>query len=121
MLQGSIVIDGKEKSFIDYQLVSDSTMECGPFDFEIRAWDRDRIGLSEYMLTYATNLRGIRRMLDAYTGVSIYRDGFRVHPYGEPGVDWLGLDNRSRQSPLYGLRAIRSWLRFARPESSMRS
>jgi signal transduction histidine kinase len=37
--------------------------------------------------------------LDQYCGLSIYRDGFRVHPYGAPGNDWLQLDNRSRQTP----------------------
>jgi hypothetical protein len=51
------------------------------------------------MLKYNQSLRGIRRILDEYCGVSIYRDGFRVHPYGEKGVDWLSLDLRSRQTP----------------------
>ena len=41
----------------------------------------------------------IRRTLNNYSGVSIYRDGFRVYPYGQRGNDWLNLDNRSRQNP----------------------
>lgn len=72
---------------------------CGAFEFEIRVWDRDRDGLSAYMLKYDMNLTAVRKTLDNYCGVSIYRDGFRVHPYGETGDDWLTLDNRSRQQP----------------------
>ena len=77
----------------------DETVRCGAFEVEIRAWDRDRPGLSPYMLEYNQSLRGIRGILDEYCGVSIYRDGFRVHPYGEKGADWLSLDTRSRQTP----------------------
>lgn len=45
-------------------------------------------------------IREIRRILDTYSGVSIYRDGFRVYPYGQRGTDWLNLDHRSRQLPV---------------------
>jgi len=33
------------------------------------------------------------------TGVRVYRDGFRVWPYGEPGNDWLKLDSRRVNNP----------------------
>ena len=72
---------------------------CGGFAVEFRAWDRDRPSLSPLMLKYNLGLQELRRILSEYSGVSIYRDGFRVHPYGETGNDWLQLDNRSRQSP----------------------
>jgi signal transduction histidine kinase len=72
---------------------------CGGFGIEIRAWDRDRPGLTPYMIEFDLGLRDIRAILDTYSGISLYRDGFRVHPYGEPGNDWLQLDSRSRQVP----------------------
>ncbi|MBK8476276.1 MAG: hypothetical protein IPL39_08135 [Opitutaceae bacterium] len=51
------------------------------------------------MLKHNMGLQEIRAVLDNYCGVSIYRDGFRVHPYGAPGNDWLRLDYWSRQNP----------------------
>jgi C4-dicarboxylate-specific signal transduction histidine kinase len=41
----------------------------------------------------------VRSDLDRAAGVSVYRDGFRVLPYGEPGNDWLNLDARRVQNP----------------------
>lgn len=72
---------------------------CGAFDIEIRAWDRDREGLEPISERLSLGLQEIRKTLDRYCGVSIYRDGFRVYPYGQRGNDWLKLDNRSRQNP----------------------
>ena len=77
----------------------DARVACGAFAFDIRAWDRDRTGLSPHMVQFDISITEVRRILNSYCGVSIYRDGFRVHPYGEQGDDWLGLDNRSRQNP----------------------
>tara|TARA_R110002049_G_scaffold251918_1_gene426349 strand:- start:3688 stop:5064 length:1377 start_codon:yes stop_codon:yes gene_type:complete len=98
---GEVQIDGKViKPLTSYSLIApNEVVECGGFQVDIRAWDRDREGLSSYMLQYDLTLTRVRQVIKAYSGVSIYRDGFRVHPYGEAGNDWLGLDNRSRQNP----------------------
>ena len=40
-----------------------------------------------------------RNWLGKFGGVRIYRDQFRVRPYGENGNDWLGLGKRQAQSP----------------------
>lgn len=101
VFNGKIEMEGKKnKRFKNKQLGSkEETVLCGPLEVEIRAWDRDRPGLSPFMLQYNQSMSGIRRILDEYCGVSIYRDGFRVYPYGEKGTDWLSLDTRSRQTP----------------------
>ena len=73
------------------------TPKCGPFSFSLRVWDRDRDALTEN----APNASFIemRQLLDQSAGVSVYRDGFRVLPYGENGDDWLRLDRRRKNVP----------------------
>lgn len=66
--------------------------ECGPFEIDLRVWDRDRTSLGDSEGT-------TRMLLDQASGVSLYRDGFRVFPYGEQGDDWLRLDARRVQNP----------------------
>jgi C4-dicarboxylate-specific signal transduction histidine kinase len=43
------------------------------------------------------------RILDTYCGIKIYRDNFRVKPYGDIGNDWLELD-KSKVSDTHGYR-----------------
>ena len=75
-------------------------LRCGPFEIFLYVWDRD----TDSMRKLADHLGGgklkiARRALDSASGLSIYRDGFRVLPYGELGDDWLGLDARRVQNP----------------------
>lgn len=77
----------------------DRTPQCGPFAFEFRVWDREKESLSTLATEVGSTLRDIKRDLDEASGVSIYRDSFRVFPYGEPKNDWLRLDLRRVQSP----------------------
>lgn len=70
---------------------------CGPLFVSLRIWDRDDLGNVEQK-TGAT-LTSIRHDLDAFAGINLYRDDFRVMPYGEPKNDWLRLDMRRVQNP----------------------
>jgi signal transduction histidine kinase len=76
-----------------------ASVSCGPFSFEFRVWDRD--DLESVAFDSGTTIREIRRDLNDASGVSVYRDGFRVLPYGESARknDWLGLDFRRVQNP----------------------
>src|SRR5712691_10908506 len=71
--------------------------QCGPFSIELRVWDRD--SLSGLAHERGATIADVRRDLDAAAGINIYRDGFRVLPYGEPRNDWLRLDLRRVQNP----------------------
>jgi len=71
---------------------------CGPFKIEIRVWNRDPDSLN-MLVTPKLKIQDIRKDLDAVSGITIYRDGFRVLPYGEPKNDWLRLDIRRVQNP----------------------
>jgi signal transduction histidine kinase len=70
---------------------------CGPISIDLRVWDRNDLG-NVLQLTNST-LKNVREDLDAIAGINIYRDGFRVLPYGEPNNDWLRLDIRRVQKP----------------------
>ena len=72
---------------------------CGPFELEFKVWDRDRDTLGSLAASLGSTLRDLRRDLDEASGVSIYRDSFRVLPYGGPANDWLRLDLRRVQNP----------------------
>ncbi len=45
----------------------------------------------------------VRAWLREWSGVSVYRDGFRIWPYGEPHDDWLRLDQRRVNNPVVRL------------------
>ncbi|MCA2003651.1 MAG: ATP-binding protein [Candidatus Nitrosotenuis sp.] len=64
---------------------------CGTFRVIICAWLRGAENLEKYGIT--------RIQLSNLAGMSIYRDGFRILPYGDFGDDWLGLDLRRTNQP----------------------
>ena len=100
-IAGSIMVNDFEKKQQTEKLegVVDAD-KCGIFEFKITAWDRDKESL-DIMTIEENNLsaKQVREMLNVYCGVRIYRDGFRIFPYGGQGNDWLSLDNRNRQNP----------------------
>ncbi|MBB6247738.1 ATP-binding protein [Rhodanobacter sp. A1T4] len=88
---------GSSAEKIDFSKQSDGAPLCGAFSFQVLVWDRDQLDNIEQKL--GTGIRSIRKDLDSVAGISIYRDGFRVLPYGEPENDWLKLDLRRVQNP----------------------
>lgn len=64
---------------------------CGPFRVLIYAWLRASDQIKAYGIT--------KTQLSELCGIGIYRDGFRVLPYGDAGDDWLGLDQRRINQP----------------------
>jgi signal transduction histidine kinase len=71
--------------------------QCGPFALDLEVWDRDRSAIQR--VSGAQSINEFRRLLNQVAGVSVYRDGFRVLPFGEAGDDWLELDRRRVQNP----------------------
>jgi signal transduction histidine kinase len=68
---------------------------CGPFAFEIRAWDLDPDSVTEAMERFQiTKKSEVRAQIRAFKGISLYRDRVLVLPKGEGARDWLGLDLR---------------------------
>lgn len=75
----------------------DENPKCGPLAFEMYFFPRRNIDLVNFSFSRAQ----IEKFLDANQGVRIYRDQFRVKPYGQPNGDgdWLNLSYRRQQSP----------------------
>lgn len=71
----------------------------GPFKFEFRAWDREDKSLEKIAVETGSTIQNIKRDLNELGGISIYRDNFRVLPYGEQKNDWLRLDLRRVNNP----------------------
>jgi len=76
---------------------AESKPACGPLSFEFYYFPRTKVALPEQTL----GRKDIERFLNANQGVRIYRDGFRVKPYGDPNGqgDWLRLAYRKTQNP----------------------
>ncbi len=70
-------------------------LNCGPVCVRLYVFD-----LEAEALARIGPRQEARGWLREWTGVSIYRDGFRVWPYGEPHDDWLRLDQRRVNSPV---------------------
>ena len=75
---------------------------CGELDVRLLIFDREaasidalisRAGLEGY------GKRAARQILDDMAGVGIYRDEFRIRPYGDKDQDWLGLSRRRVDNP----------------------
>jgi len=77
----------------------DQLRSVGPFKLRLYWFNRkfitDTAGLeATYIKQLVKNWAG---------GVMVYRDGFRVNPYGGPDDDWLGLDRKALASGGYKL------------------
>ncbi len=63
---------------------------CGPIKFRLFSWELTRGEKQELFGDTAIYNEVIR----PNTGVKVFRDGFRVLPYGDRDNDWLGMDRR---------------------------
>lgn len=73
-------------------------LDCGPVKLALHCFDLE----SESVSRVGPRI-DVKAWLREWSGVSIYRDGFRVLPYGEPDDDWLRLDQRRVNNPVVRL------------------
>ena len=79
---------------------------CGVLDIDVRVYDREDASLDQLIQRGLKNEKGqylkkldLRRLLNEYNGIGVYRNGFRLRPLGDPDFDWLKLDERRVQNP----------------------
>ncbi|MBI4085040.1 MAG: ATP-binding protein [Candidatus Liptonbacteria bacterium] len=83
-----------------YSKIKTTRYSCGPVDFNFWFLPRDK-GLYDRL---GVSLQGIqvdeiKKFLDDWGGIKLYRDNLRVKPYGDSGNDWLKLDSLRVDSP----------------------
>lgn len=75
---------------------------CGNVLVHFFIFDRDTEAIKAAMKRAgmgALPAKQARQILDDISGVAIYRDKFRIRPYGDEENDWLTLDKRRVQTP----------------------
>ncbi len=84
-------INGKKK---DGNLVATRKLKCGDAVFEVYFFYKspkyfEQAVRKEMILSES---KEINKILECYSGIKLYRDNFRVKPYGDQNSDWIGLD-----------------------------
>lgn len=63
----------------------------GPFEFEAYWYNRRRLAAIDGI----GDLRAVRDLQEKWSGIMLFRDRFRVFPYGDDEDDWLALDRKA--------------------------
>lgn len=71
--------------------------DLGEFQFEAYWFNRKRLGAIDSIGTR----NEVRELQRRWSGILLFRDGYRVLPYGEDDDDWLALDRRALGSTGY--------------------
>lgn len=102
---GTVTIHRGNQPSVDVTLsvpLGQEEEDCGTVDVHFYIFDREgqsmkttmrKAGMGEMTVAKA------REVLDAISGVAVYKNGFRIRPYGDPQNDWLTLDTRRVQNP----------------------
>lgn len=90
----------------DGQLITSKLTDRGSYIFSIVEKNRKYYGLQDisiivFYLNQSAKVNFTRQMGGVqpknYGSVFIYKNGFRINPYGEPGQDFFGIDQRKAQ------------------------
>lgn len=95
------------KNFLNLKTFAKSSQseinQIGKFDFTfyfLKNTINDDVDDTFTKYPYENFVTAVRKnWLAKYGGIKIFRDNFRVRPYGENGEDWLKLGQRQAQSP----------------------
>ncbi|MGL5459210.1 MAG: ATP-binding protein [Cetobacterium sp.] len=98
--------DKIEQKEVNRILNKESASFPGPFNLEFRVFNRDVSGIAsmQEQLKKENDKIGkleVRQLLNELSGVSIYKNRFRIRPYGEERYDWLELNKRRFLNPTF--------------------
>jgi len=100
----SVIIENTLSSILSKDVNSDLVAQIGKFDFTFYflkntiSDDKSDGDIKKYPYKSFSSANR-KSWLRKFGGVKIFRDEFRIRPYGEKGEDWLKLGERQSQSP----------------------
>jgi len=110
---GLFSVDSKQLDINEiHELSSDPDIDNIPYRY------LKRIKFRAYYFIYNSNLipkmqeTGIRKLARTQGGIRLYRNGFRVLPYGETNNDWLGLDESVKRRSILPVHANLNFFGF---------
>lgn len=122
---GILIKDSAENLKID---INANYKYCGNIEFDFRVFEREKDNLVQFYENEAyistslnsMKLNEVKRLLDKVCGIGIYKNDFRIRPYGDEGYDWLELDKQRVQNPSYkiGFNQISGMIKIESEEKS---
>lgn len=84
--------------------IEQDEMKCGELSLYLNVYDLETESVSELFARMELDfekigIRAARKILNENAGIAIFRNGFRIRPYGEPEYDWLELERKRVQNP----------------------
>jgi signal transduction histidine kinase len=90
----------KKIQFVDGELIGGALRRLGPWEMKFYWFNRGRLMRTESAFWESS----VKDFLQTWAGgFLIYRDGFRVYPYGERSDDWLDLDRKALSASSFKL------------------
>ncbi len=90
----------KNALLVDADIVGAALRRLGPWEMKLYWFNRGRIIRSQPTLWESS----VKDFLQSWGGgFLVYRDGFRVYPYGERSDDWLDLDRKALSASSFKL------------------
>lgn len=86
--------DNKDEADNLFQNFESEKIPFGNLMIELYSFDLDSASLKDSSNSPAF----IKALLKENSGIKVYKGNLRVYDYGEPGIDWLGLDLRRIQN-----------------------
>jgi len=108
IFSGTLKILRGDKKPVEIELEAPSMLlnqePCGEIEIELKLYDLEAESIKRLFesmnLNYsAFSLKDARKFISDNTGIAIYRNSFRVRPYGHHDHDWLNLEKRRVQNP----------------------
>jgi len=106
--ENNALFNSKQKETIKTKyFLSEDSKYCGLLNIDFRVFDRDpeaienliNKGLIDPVSEKYAGKNEAKRMLNAVYGAKIYKNKFRIRPYGTDGNDWLEKDKDRIQNP----------------------